>query len=109
MPKDKYKQEILSLNADIDVQGDRWELYYRRGYFYFLSQDEEKAKDDYKHAVSLGLDPSELPYYAFSGSNTLRRDFLLPEKILVVLILIVVFIALSFQITDFAVWVKSLF
>ena len=107
MPKDNYKSEISALNSEIENRGDVWELYYKRGYFFYLSKDEEKAKDDYLRAIALGLNPTEVPYYSFSCSNTLRRDFLLPEKVLVVLILIVVFIALSFQVTDFVLWIKS--
>ena len=108
MPKDKYTEEINNLSSEISNIGDVWELYYKRGYYYFLAADEEKAKDDYKHALVLGLDPTNYPYYAFSNSNELRRDFILPEKILVLLILVIVTIALFMQIAGFVLKLKGI-
>lgn len=107
MMNDKYSQEIFALNDEIAKRGGVWELYYQRGYLYFLSDDDEKAKDDYKHAIALGLDPTEYPYYTFSNSNEKRREFLLPEKILAFLVLIIVGIALVFQVASFVLKVKG--
>ena len=36
MPKDNYKSEISALNSEIENRGDVWELYYKRGYFFYL-------------------------------------------------------------------------
>ncbi len=107
MNNDKYQREILSLNEEISKRGDVWELYYQRGYLYFLSDNDEKAKDDYLHAISLGLDVTQLPYYSFSNSNEKRREFLLPEKILVFLILVIVLIVLFSQIASIVLRIKT--
>ncbi len=93
-----YLNEIESITNEIQKRGDVYELFYQRGYFHFLNEDDEKAQDDYKKALSLGLDATQLPYYAFSNSNSKRREFLLPEKIMVFLILIMVLAALAVQI-----------
>lgn len=106
---DKYYNEILDLTARIEKMGDVWELYYQRGFLFYLSNQDDKAKDDYKKALSCGLDFTEHPYYSFSNSNAKRRDFLLPEKILVVLVLIIVFISLFFQIGSVFFKLKGLF
>ncbi|MBS4759253.1 MAG: hypothetical protein KHX03_00975 [Clostridium sp.] len=102
-----FNKQIASLTDEISKRGDVYELYYQRGYFYFLSDDNEKAKDDYIKAISLGLDPTELPYYPFSNSNSKRREFLLPEKIMVFLLLIMIIVALLFQIYSFLIKLKG--
>lgn len=107
MNNDKYLQVISALSDEIEKLGDVWELYHQRGYYYFLSDDDEKAKDDYKHAMALGLDPTQIPYYSFSNSNEKRREFLLPEKIMVFLVLIIVGIALVFQVSSFVLKIKG--
>ena len=96
----KYIKEINTLSEQISVKND-WELYYQRGYLYFLINEDKKAKEDYHQAVSLGLDFTEVPYYSFSNSNSKRRDFLLPEKIMVFLVLLMVLAAIFFQIASF--------
>lgn len=101
--KKNYTDEISAISLEIEKRGDVWELYYQRGYMYFLSDEDDKAKDDYKHALALGLDPTEAPYYSFSASNSKRREFLLPEKIMVFLLLLVVAAALVIQITSFVI------
>lgn len=106
--KEKYLKEIVDISSEIANQGDSFELYYKRGYLYFLVDEQEKAKDDYRYAVKLGLDITEFPYYSFSPSNEMRREFLLPEKILVFLILIIVGVALFFQISGFVLRLKGL-
>lgn len=107
----KYTDEINAITAEIEQRGDNqynlWELYYQRGYLYFLINEDDKAKTDYKKAESLGLDVTELPYYCFSNSNSKRREFLLPEKILVFLILLMVFVAIGIQIISFVYNIKS--
>ncbi len=105
MPQ-KYTQEINTITSEIEkytiAEGHNlWELYYRRGYFYFLDNEDEKAKEDYKKAEAAGLDVTEVPYYSFSNSNSKRREFLLPEKILVFLILLMVIGAIGVQIAGF--------
>lgn len=107
MSKQKYLDEVSSLTDEIERYGDVWELYYKRGFFYFLLNETDNAKEDYNHALALGLDPTVTPYYSFSNSNEMRRDFVLPEKILVFLILIVVSIALVFQVASFVLKVKG--
>lgn len=104
---DKFLTEISALNERIANEGDKWALYYQRGYFHFLSDDNEKAKDDYKHSLALGLDPTEEPYYSFSASNSKRRPFLLPEKLMVAILLIMILAALAFQIFDFVSKIKG--
>ena len=103
----KYNEKINKLSNEISQKGDIWELYYQRGYLYFLNDEDEKAKDDYKHAVSLGLNFIEIPYYTFSNSNSKRRDFLLPEKIMVFLVLLMVFVAIFFQSASFIAKIKG--
>ena len=103
----KYDKEINALCEEISRNGDVWELYYQRGYYYFLNNEDEKAKDDYKHAVSLGLDFIETPYYSFSNSNSKRRDFLLPEKIMVFLVLLMVIVAIFFQSASFIAKIRG--
>lgn len=107
----KYTEEIDAITAEIEKRGDNqyniWELYYQRGYLYFLNNEDAKSKDDYKKAETLGLDVTELPYYSFSNSNSKRREFLLPEKILVFLILIMVFAAIGIQIITFVYNIKT--
>ena len=56
----KYIKEINTLSEQISVKND-WELYYQRGYLYFLINEDKKAKEDYHQAVSLGLDFTEVP------------------------------------------------
>lgn len=97
----KLQSEISALNEQIAHQPNNLELFYQRGFLYFLADDIEKAKEDYKYSVSLGLDTTELPYYSFSNSNEKRRPFLLPEKLMVGLILIMIFTALALQVYDF--------
>ena len=63
----KYDKEINAVSDEISQRGDLWELYYQRGYLYYLNDEDEKAADDYRHAVSLGLDYIETPYYTFSN------------------------------------------
>ena len=94
----KYDEAILALTQEIEKSGDVAELYYQRGYLNFLANYDDLAKEDYKKAVSFGLDCTETPYYTFSNSNEKRRNFILPEKILVILILIVVCISLFYQV-----------
>ena len=113
MPE-KYIEEINAITAEIEKScgregsvDDLWELYYQRGYLYFLNNDDDKAKADYKKAQTFGLDVTELPYYSFSNSNSKRREFLLQEKILVFLILIMVFVAIAFQIISFVYNIKA--
>lgn len=101
--KKNYTDKISALSQEIEKRGDVWELYYQRGYMYFLSDEDDIAKDDYKHAMALGLDPTEVPYYSFSASNSKRREFLLPEKIMVFLLLLVVVTALVIQIASFVI------
>ena len=101
MSKEKYQQEIFNLNEEILKKGDYWELYYRRGYFHFLLNNEDEAKNDYKLALQYGADVTEVPYYSFANSNEYRRDFILPEKILVILILIVIIISVITQVVSF--------
>lgn len=108
---EKFLKEIEALTAAIENNIDNtlslWELYYQRGYLYFLNDEDEKAKDDYKHAQSMGLDATEIPFYAFSNSNSKRRDLLLPEKIMIFLVIIMVLAALAFEVIDFVYKVKS--
>lgn len=108
---EKLLKEIEALTAAIehntDISLNLWELYYQRGYLYFLNDDNEKAKDDYKHAQDLGLDVTEIPFYAFSNSNSKRRNLLLPEKIMIFLVVIMVLAALAFEVIDFVYKVKS--
>ena len=101
MITDKYLKNIELLTSEIEKNGNIWDLYYQRGYYYFLSDDNDNAKADYIKAVSYGLDFTKYPYYSFSNSNEKRREFLLPEKILVVLILIIIFISIFNQIASF--------
>ena len=107
----KYTDEISAITAEIEERGDNqynfWELYYQRGYLYFLNNEDDNAKADYKKAESLGLDVTELPYYSFSNSNSKRREFLLPEKILVFLILLMVLAAIGIQIAGFLYNIKG--
>lgn len=105
--KKNYTDEITALSQEIEKSGDVWELYYQRGYLYFLNDEDDNAKDDYKHALALGLDPTEVPYYSFSTSNSKRREFLLPEKIMVFLLLLVVIAALIIQIASFIIKIKG--
>lgn len=107
MNNDKYSKEFSALNDEIARRGDVWELYYQRGYLYFLSDNDAMAKDDYKRAMALGLDPTQAPYYSFSNSNEKRREFLLPEKILVFLLLVIIGISLVFQIYTFVLKIKG--
>ena len=72
-----------------------------------LNNEDDNAKADYKKAESLGLDVTELPYYSFSNSNSKRREFLLPEKILVFLILLMVLAAIGIQIAGFLYNIKG--
>ena len=109
----KYADDIDAITAEIEKQCGRegnvdnlWHLYYQRGYFYFLDNEDDLAKDDYRQAQKLGLDVTEYPYYSFSNSNSKRRELLLPEKILVVLILIMVLVAMVFQVLSFLSSVK---
>lgn len=99
--KEKLQAQIELINEEIAKQGDVFELYYKRGYFYFLSGDEQKAKDDYKTAMSFGLDATEYPYYSFSNDNSIRREFLLPEKIMVFLLLLIIIGALVINVYEF--------
>lgn len=108
MNKNKYVAEILSITTEIEKRGDIWELYYQRGYLYYLLNEDSKAKDDYKKAVHLGLDFTEHPYYTFSRSNEKRRDFLLPEKLMIALVLIIVTITLCSQIISWYIKIKTL-
>lgn len=108
MSNNKFFKEISSLSARIDGGETTFELYYERGYYYFLANEDELAKADYIKAVSYGLDFTECPYYSFSSSNEKRREFLLPEKILVFLILIVVIITFLGQIYDTVLRFKGL-
>lgn len=107
----KYNAEINALTAEIEQRNSNeynlWELYYQRGYLYFLNNEDDKAKDDYKKAESLGLDVTELPYYTFSNANSKRREFILPEKILVFLILLMIFAAIGIQIISFLYKIKG--
>ena len=106
-----YTEEINAITLEIQQKGDSspqiWELYYQRGYLYFLNNDDDNAKADYKKAETLGLDVTQLPYYTFSNSNSKRREFLLPEKILVFLILIMVFAAICMQVISFLYNIKA--
>ena len=102
-----YQEHIDALSAEIEKCGDMWELYNERGFWYFLNGEEEKAKADYRKAMEFGLDPLEQPYYAFSTNNSRRREFLLPEKIMVFLLLIMVLVALFFQLTSFIINIKA--
>jgi tetratricopeptide (TPR) repeat protein len=99
--KEKYLERIRELDENITEQPDIYEFYEERGYLYFLLEQYDKAKEDYRKAVSLGLDFTEYPYYSFSNQNSRRRDFSLPEKILVFLILLMVLAALIFQVLGF--------
>lgn len=107
----KYTDDINAITSEIEKRGDNqynlWELYYQRGYLFFLNNEDDKAKADYKKAESLGLDVTELPYYSFSNSNSKRREFLLPEKILVFLILLMVLAAIGIQILSFVYNIKA--
>ena len=105
----KYNNEIIEITNQIEKVGDVWELYYQRGFLYYLANEDDKAKQDYKKAVACGLDFTEHPYYSFSNSNEKRREFLLPEKILVVLILIIVGISLFYQICSAYFKIKGIF
>lgn len=102
-----YDKEIDALTQEIKIRGDIWSLYYERGYFFFLNNNETEAKNDYRHAVSIGLDPTEMPYYSYSASNSLRRNFLLPEKIMVFLLVIVIIFSLITQIASFILKIKG--
>src|SRR5574344_392609 len=97
----KSLNQINELNDAIANAGDVWELYYKRGYYYFLEDNSDLAKDDYKHAMALGLDPTEYPYYSFKSSNSMRRELLLPEKLMVSIILVMLIVAIAFQIMNF--------
>lgn len=108
MNKNKYIAEIISLSAEIEKRGDTWELFYQRGYLYFLLNEDEKAKEDYKKAVEIGLDYTEHPYYNFSSTNEKRRDYLLPEKLMIALVLIIVIITLCAQIINWYLKVKTI-
>ena len=99
--KKNFSEQFALINDMINADSDNFELYYERGYLYYLDSQDDLAKDDYKKAVELGLDATVYPYYTFSSSNTKRREFLLPEKILVVLILIMVFVAIFFESVGF--------
>lgn len=97
----KYEEEIALISEKINADSSDFELYYERGYLYYLDLQDDLAKEDYKKAIDLGLDVTVYPYYCFSSSNTKRREFLLPEKILVVLVLIMVFVAIFFESVGF--------
>ena len=107
--QEDFLAEISKINEEIAKRGDIYELYYERGYLYFLANDDIKAKEDYKKAISIGLDPTEMPYYTFSNSNAKRREFLLPEKIMVFLILIMVLGAIFLQFGHIFSKIKELF
>ncbi len=107
--QEDFLSEISKINEEIAKRGDIYELYYERGYLYFLANDDVKAKEDYKKAISIGLDPTELPYYTFSNSNSKRREFLLPEKIMVFLLLIMIIGAMLLQFGHILVKIKNFF
>ena len=107
--QEDFLAEISKINEEIAKRGDIYELYYERGYLYFLANDDIKAKEDYKKAISIGLDPTEMPYYTFSNSNAKRREFLLPEKIMVFLILIMVLGTIFLQFGHIFSKIKELF
>jgi len=96
-----YSEKILHLTQEISSDSTNFKLYYNRGLFYFLSGQDDLARVDYNNAVKLGLDCTEIPYYAFSNDNSIRRDFLLPEKILVFLILLIVLFSLLWEVFSF--------
>lgn len=96
-----YLSKITILNDEISRVGDDWHLYYERGYYHFLMSNLENSKQDYYSAIKFGLDVTEYPYYSFTDSNKMRRDFLLPEKILVFLIFIMVLVSIYLQFVDF--------
>ena len=96
-----YSKEIRVLTKEIEANHNDANLLYERGFFYFLSDLDDCAKEDYKKALELGLDFTLYPYYSFSNSNEKRRSFLLPEKILVVLILILVIVSIIFEVFSF--------
>jgi len=98
---DKYSSQIHELDEKLLIEPNNYELFYERGYFHFLSNNDELSKADYHKAVSLGLDITVFPYYCFSDSNTKRREFLLPEKILVFLVLIMVLFSIVLQLFYF--------
>ncbi len=106
-----YNEEITAITAEIEKcktsDNSIWELYYQRGYLYFLNNEDDKAKADYKTAESMGLDVTELPYYTFSNSNSKRREFLLPEKTLVFLILLLIFATIGLQVINFLYRLKT--
>ena len=101
MNNKKYAKDIEMLTSAIEKSGNKSDLYYQRGYFYYLSNDDEKAKLDYTKAVSFGLDFTEYPYYTFTNTNEKRREYILPEKLLIILVLIIVLITLFYQIFSF--------
>lgn len=97
----QYTKKIKSLSEEISLRGDVWELYYERGYYFFLNDDLKSAKDDYLQAVKFGLDITQVPFYTFSNENSKRREFILPEKIMVILILLMVVFSTILQVSDF--------
>lgn len=99
--KPDYSNLITFLTEQIKNDSSNSLLYYERGYYYFLTDQDESAKNDYKTALDLGLDFSKYPYYSFSNSNEKRRNFLLPEKILVFLILILIIVSIIFEVFSF--------
>lgn len=104
----KYQNIINSISLELETNAEAWELYYKRGYYFYLSDDETSAKNDYNKALSLKMDATEYPYYRFSNTNEMRRDFILPEKILVFLILIIVAFALTMQVASFIFKIKGI-
>ena len=109
MSKNKHIAEIISLSAEIKANSNNCELYYQRGYLYFLLNEDTKAKEDYRKAVELGLDYTENPYYTFAATNTKRRDFLLPEKIMIALVLVIVGLTLFTQFVNWYLKIRSMF
>ena len=107
MNKEKYIKIINSISSEIENNSTDWELFYQRGYYFYLLDNEELAKENYKQALTLGMDATNYPYYKFSNSNELRRDFILPEKILVFLVLIIIAFALTTQVANFILKIKG--
>lgn len=108
MNKNKYIAEIISISSEIENGDDIWELRYQRGYLYYLLNEDSKAKEDYKKAVALGLDYTEHPYYTFAATNEKRRDFLLPEKLMIALVLIIITLTLFSQIVNWYLKIKTM-
>lgn len=108
MNKNKYIAEIIAITSELEVKGDIWELYYQRGYLYFLLNEDKDAEKDYRKAVDLGLDYIKYPYYFFSNSNEKRRDFLLPEKIMIALVLVIVALTLFSQLISWYLKIKTM-